>query len=47
MIMEVIKGVIVILGFAYLFAYPVIELIADKKRKKEISELKEKVKWTK
>ena len=39
--MEVIKGIIVILGFAYLFTYPVVKLIADKKRKKEISELKD------
>lgn len=45
--MEVIKGIIVILGFAYLFTWLIVELIADKKRKKEISELKEKVKWTK
>jgi len=44
MIMEVIKGIIAIFGFAYLFTYPVVELITEKKRKKEISELKEKVK---
>ena len=40
--MEIIKGIIVIIGFCYILVLPVIEFLSNRKPLKEIQELKEK-----
>jgi len=32
--MEIVKGIIVILGFIFVFTYPIIELVKEIKRRK-------------
>ena len=41
--MEMLKGIIVICGFAYLFSYPIVLICKHNKVKKQIQELKKKL----